>query len=198
MFRGWWGCVVSDLFPTPPGPQKENRRNRHPEAPREIAFALPFALDSLNKRLRQHWSARVGSDRNLAQEIMVALGGPRHYPRPPFNRARITIVRCGIQLLDPDGLPAAQKPLIDTLCVASTRHPVGLGIIVDDSARHIELVVTQQRGEAPWTMVRVVELPDPAPEPVAKSRRVYRGPKRATQAQIAAGNRGHALQSRKS
>jgi len=143
-----------------------------------VTFTLPFVLDSLNTRLRQHWAKRSGDDKQLTLEIMAAIGGPRYYPRPPFKRARVSIVRIGIGQLDPDGLPAAQKPLIDALCVASSRHPGGLGIIEDDSARHIELVVNQRRANAtPTTCVRIEELPE-IPRPRSPKRYAPKRPSR--------------------
>jgi len=108
-----------------------------------IAFVLPFALTSLNIRQRTHWAELTRERKRLIQEIMVALGGPRHFPRPPFARARVTVVRSSAGQLDPDNLVASCKPLLDALCMHSNHHPGSLGIIADDNARQCELVVRQ-------------------------------------------------------
>jgi hypothetical protein len=110
---------------------------------REIAFILPFALPSLNVRDRRH-RYRHGQDKKAMNlEVLAAIGGSRYLPRPPFKRARVTIVRCSSQRLDPDGLPAVAKNLLDVLCVQSKVHPTGLGVLVDDSPKHLELIVEQ-------------------------------------------------------
>lgn len=128
---------------------------------REIAFQIPFALDSLNIRDRKHFGQKHRDQDRLKMEVIAALGGTRYLPRPPFARARVTVVRCSAGQLDADNAVASVKPLLDVLCVASGVHRHGVGIIEDDSPRHIDLVVKQsdaRRGEA-TTLVRVVELP---------------------------------------
>lgn len=108
-----------------------------------IAFVLPFALTSLNVRQRTHWTELSRERKRLIMEIMVAIGGPRYFPRPPFARARVTVVRSSAGQLDPDSLAACTKPLLDALCLASNRHPGSLGLIEDDNPRQCELVVRQ-------------------------------------------------------
>jgi len=130
-----------------------------------IVFTLPFALESLNVRDRKHWAKRSKDKAAIAMEIIVAIGGTRYLPRPPYPRARITINRCSAGLLDPDGLGATAKNLLDAMCVRSSTHPSGIGIIEDDSARHIELIVTQSpapRGKGA-TVVKVEPLPISVP-----------------------------------
>lgn len=127
---------------------------------RSVAFVLPRVLPSLNVMLNQHWAKRLREKTTLAHEVMAAMSGSRHFPRPPFAKARITIVRHGPNALDIDGLYGSCKPLLDVLCVSSKVHPTGLGIIEDDAPSKCELIVTQQhasRGEA-FTVVRVEEL----------------------------------------
>ena len=128
---------------------------------RSLAFVLPLALPSLNVSLREHWGERQRVQTNLHKEIMAAIGGPAHYPRPPFERARITVVRVGVGQLDPDNLAASTKNLIDCLKARSPKNPLGLGIIVDDTPARLELVTTQTRAVDgyPQTLVRIEELP---------------------------------------
>lgn len=127
---------------------------------RSVAFTLPFVLPSLNTMLRTHWSKRQKHQEWLSQEVMVGLGGPRHFPRPPFSVARVTVVRGSAGALDTDGCYASVKPLLDVLCVNSRTHPVGLGIIEDDTPARCHLVVSQQHAarKEQFTAVRVEEL----------------------------------------
>jgi hypothetical protein len=162
--------------------------------PREIAFTIPYALDSLNIRDRKHFGQKHRDQDRLKMEVIAALGGTRYLPRPPFARARVTVVRCSAGQPDADNAVASVKPLLDVLCVASGVHRHGVGIIEDDSPRHIDLVVKQsdaRRGEA-MTLVRVIELPplpaQPATVPVKKRRRgAPGGLKRVSKAGISHG-----------
>ena len=128
---------------------------------RYVLLVLPFATESLNVRDRKHWSARRRSQDLMRGEVIAALGGTRDIPRPPFGRARITVVRSSSGQLDEDNLVSSCKALLDVLCVQSATHPLGLGLIEDDSPRHIELIVRQ--GSAPRgrgvTTVQIDELP---------------------------------------
>lgn len=108
-----------------------------------IAFVLPFAMESLNVRDTKHWAERSRTKRNVSQEVMVAMGGPRHFPRPPWRHVHIRIVRCSAGRLDPDNLAGSVKDLLDALCVRSPTHPAGLGIIEDDNSDLVTLEVTQ-------------------------------------------------------
>lgn len=127
---------------------------------RSVAFVLPLVLPSLNERQRTHFRELSRQQRDLSQEVMVALGGPRHYPRPPFDVARVTIIRHSAGCLDPDSLVGHVKPLLDVLCVNSRIHPCGLGIIEDDTPARCHLVVSQQRAtrKEQFTAVMVEEL----------------------------------------
>ena len=75
----------------------------------EIKFVLPFATESLNVRDRKnHWQ-RSRDKRNIGVEIMAAMGGPRHFPRPPWRKVRVTVVRCSAGRLDKDNAFASVK-----------------------------------------------------------------------------------------
>lgn len=133
---------------------------------RELAFVLPFALPSLNVRDRRHRYQHGSDKKQMNLEVLAAIGGSRYLPRPPFNKCRVTVVRCSSQRLDPDGLGAVCKNLLDVLCLQSLVHPSGLGIIVDDNPKLLTLVVEQSTA-APGkgsTAVRVESL-DEAPKP---------------------------------
>lgn len=108
-----------------------------------ITFSLPFALPSLNVRDRRHWRQHVKDKRAMYLEVLAATGGTRYLPAEPFERARVTVTRHSAGSLDPDSEGACCKSLLDVLCVPSRVHPAALGIIRDDSARHLELIVRQ-------------------------------------------------------
>jgi hypothetical protein len=131
-----------------------------PPLVRTITFTLPFCLPSLNVRDRQHWSERHRQTVALNQEVMVAIGGPRHYPRPPFDRARVTVLRISAGELDPDNLVASLKSLLDVLKLRTERNPLGLSFIRGDEPGRCELVAKQQRGarKEGATVVRIEEL----------------------------------------
>ena len=126
---------------------------------RGVSFTVPFALPSLNTSLRTHWAKRGRERDALIKEIIAAVGGPAHYPRPPFARCRLTVVRHGKRLLDADNLAASVKHLADALCLPTRRHPGSLGFIVDDSAGTCEIVATQVKaGGKPMKLMTVVTL----------------------------------------
>ena len=127
---------------------------------RSLAFVLPRVLPSLNQRLRTHWAKAGREQAALAWDVTAAIGGPHWFPRPPFGKARVSVVRNSAGALDPDSLAGHVKPLLDVLCVNSRVHPNGLGIIEDDAPDKCELIVTQHRasrGEG-FTAVRIEEL----------------------------------------
>ncbi len=135
---------------------------------REIAFTLPLLLPSLNVRDRQHWQARRRHQKRLQLEMIAAIGGPTHYPRPPFERARLTVVRFGRRLLDDDNLVGSAKSLLDLLKAWSPHNPLGLSLIVDDAPHRCELVAEQEiiRGGTTRTVVTIEELPYAAGRPL--------------------------------
>jgi len=63
------------------------------------------------------------------------------------KRVRVIISVQHRQLLDPDNLYAAVKPILDSL--------VGLGWLRDDSEEHIELQAVQIKGEVAKTVIRM-------------------------------------------
>lgn len=102
---------------------------------KEITFTLPFLLESLNIRDRKHWAKRARDKGDLGQEVMAAIGGPRYFPRPPWRKVRVTVVRCSAGRLDKDNLFASFKSLGDSL--------KALKIIEDDRDDLLDLVMRQ-------------------------------------------------------
>lgn len=133
----------------------------------ELAFTLPFCLESLNVRDRKHWSKRAKDKQNLNQEVMVAIGGPRHFPRPAWRHVEVHVVRCSAGRLDTDNLYASFKSLGDVL--------KELGIIEDDRAGWLSLDMKQDNapvGEG-HTIVRIVHLDEPPKSVHPKKRRTW-------------------------
>jgi hypothetical protein len=123
----------------------------------EISFLLPFALEPLNVRDRKNRYERGSDKKQMNLEVLAAIGGSRYLPHPSFRRVKITVVRCSSQRLDPDGLPATCKNLLDVLCAKSATHPTGLGIIEDDNAELLTLEVRQSSAPPGYgsTVVRI-------------------------------------------
>ncbi len=96
--------------------------------------------------------------RAMAWAVRVALGGQR--VEAPFQRSRVTIKRRSVGVPDLDNLTGGLKDLIDALLPASKVHPCGLGLIVDDSPVHMELVVQSVKvgRAAQGTTVTIEEL----------------------------------------
>lgn len=137
--------------------------------PRRFSFTLPFALPSLNVSLRQHWAERSKNQKMLHMELLAAFG-PRYWPRPPFEKARVTVTRISARTLDLDNLVASVKGLVDLFKPRSDRNPMGVGLMVDDRPDRCELISRQEIGNLPQTMV-VIEEMDYVPPPVKPARK---------------------------
>jgi len=101
-----------------------------------ISFTLARPLPLLNVQLRTHWAKRRKAQIALAWEVVDAA---QPLPEKPMTKARVTVERYSIGTPDTDNL--CVKHLLDVLCPQSKRHPVGLGVIVDDSPACCELHV---------------------------------------------------------
>lgn len=125
-----------------------------------MEFVIPFALESLNVRDRKHWGKRSRDKNNMRLEVIAAIGGTRYLPTSPFKKVRVTVIRCSAGRLDKDNAAASVKSLLDVLCVNSSRHPTGLGIIEDDSDNLLDLVVKQSHAKVGCgsTIVRIEPL----------------------------------------
>ena len=116
---------------------------RYARLPDMIRFDLP-PLPTLNVLMRMHWAARRQFERKLG-ELVAAATFDLPTGAPPYEKARIAVTRHAVRDVDPDGLPAICKLLLDVLQPRSERHPRGLGIIAGDDAAHLDLIVNQQR-----------------------------------------------------
>ena len=128
-----------------------------------ILFHLSFLLPSLNAMLRQHWASRHDLMERLNQEVMVNVGGPTRFPRPPYERARITVTRHCVNELDQVNLVGSTKFLEDVLKAYHYKtNPLGLSFIKADDPSHCIMVarqIVEKRRTAQRTIVVVEELP---------------------------------------
>jgi hypothetical protein len=118
-----------------------------------ITLEIPRIPPSPNALLGFHWRHRHRNSAVWQKEIVYALltsGQPLQ--RLPYERARVTIHRQSRGELDPDNLVASTKPILDALRYAR--------VLVDDSPKHLELVVTQARDHrvTPFTRIQIQPL----------------------------------------
>jgi len=113
-------------------------------------LAIPETAPSPNQVMRLHWAERKKLWDRWGRFIWACVLTQGRLPEKPPERARVTITRSGVRLLDPDNLTGSCKPVIDAL----TRNR----LITDDSSEHIELEVRQVRKptrEKPCTLIEV-------------------------------------------
>lgn len=110
---------------------------------REIRFTLARPVKLLNVTQRMHWSARRRYAKELSAEIAVLAWAL--IPPQPWSRATVRIERWSIKEPDKDNLYASAKCLVDCLLPRSTRHPHGLGFVVDDSPDHMDQTVVHKQ-----------------------------------------------------
>lgn len=117
-------------------------------APSSITFRLSEPTPSLNEvnRMRaRHWSVYSKHQKRLAETVAAAISPAVLAIHRPYQRARLTIIRHGMRLLDADNLWGGVKGLQDLLLVRSATHPHSFGIVVDDDPAHLVLAVEQVR-----------------------------------------------------
>lgn len=122
-----------------------------------IHFEIPIRTPTLNTYLRMHWARRKRIARDIAWAIRAHMPA-NLYPNQPIKRCRITVDRESTKEPDMDNLIGGLKPLIDALQPASKRHPLGLGIIADDSPRCLLLLTARHMaGKGQRTIVTIEE-----------------------------------------
>ena len=99
---------------------------------------LPWETPSNNKIKGMNHFAYKRLRENWRMAVMAALGGSRFHDLPPLSPVAIEIDRYSKgPLLDWDNAYGGLKPLLDCLVMKSRQNPDGLGLIVDDSPRHV-------------------------------------------------------------
>lgn len=138
-------------------------------------LTIPEVPPSGNVQRRLHW-ARY---KDLLERWYWLIRTARGFGAvpPPSGRRRLTITRHGARALDRDNLWASMKPVVDVLRPPKyergvyatgkkagqvwTRQRIGHGLILEDDAAHLELVVLEgQRkpGEAPHLVLVLEDL----------------------------------------
>lgn len=124
----------------------------------KIRFAIDETLPTLNVLLRLHWSKRQRIARRVQQLVWVELRKQGLLPMVPMQRARIQVRRFSSNEPDPDGMPSTAKLLLDVLQPMSKRHPLGLGVIVNDDSDSITLHVEHVPKRVARTEVEIEAL----------------------------------------
>ena len=100
------------------------------------SFELPEPSPSNNTIKELHFHA-YRNLRLMWKLKMLSRAFPRGKPAEPIKKAALVIVRRCSGMLDWDNAYGGLKPLLDCLVVKTKRNPDGLGVVVDDSPRHM-------------------------------------------------------------
>lgn len=97
---------------------------------------IPEATPSNNVIKGMHFQTYKTLRRRWQVAVFVAINGRR--PKIPLDQAFLVVTReCAGEGLDWDNAYGGLKPLLDCLVVASEKNPDGLGLIKDDSPKHM-------------------------------------------------------------
>jgi hypothetical protein len=129
-------AIRMGITPLPPLPP--------PVSTTAIIVEIPRVPSSPNYLRGKHWRVRHRETQIWKEEVYFAVRGMR--PEKPYPKAKVTIDRRSLRKLDEDNLYGAIKPVLDALRYSH--------ILLDDSTEHIQLTVTQSRGE-PLTRIEV-------------------------------------------
>ena len=105
---------------------------------RSTEISLPRTAPSLNRLLRLHWADR----RKLKDDwqwLLLAERAKGNFPKHQ-TKLKITITRFSPKLLDTDNLYGSCKIVLDAM--------KAVGILVDDSPSHIDLICSQAKGKS--------------------------------------------------
>lgn len=105
-------------------------------------FEIPIALASFNETRKMHFKAYKRYRESLALLVRKAYGPIRH---KPMTRVYIHFIRHGSRSLDWANLYGSFKPLEDCLVLPKQSSPNGLGIIIDDSVKHVIKLTADQK-----------------------------------------------------
>jgi hypothetical protein len=92
--------------------------------------------------------------------VLEALAGKR--PALPIEQSFLVVRRHCVGVLDWDNALGGLKPLLDCLVVATTKNPSGLGLVRDDSPRHMPyppfMEQVKAKRQAGFTEILVYEI----------------------------------------
>jgi hypothetical protein len=129
-----------------------------------FSFEIPEATPSNNVIKGMHFHAYKTLRRRWRMEVLVALGAIR--PVMPLDTAFLVVTReCTGSGLDWDNAYGGLKPLLDCLVAPSAKNPDGLGLILDDSPKHMPYPpfvkqLSAAKGKS-RTKVEIFEIPKP-------------------------------------
>lgn len=125
-------------------------------------FSLSEATPSNNVVKNMHWMA-YRKLRQMWRVRMFSQGLRGRLPERTLSRAALVIVRRCAGSLDWDNAYGGLKPVLDTLVQKTSKNPDGLGLVLDDSPRHMPYPPFLQQLPAPrgqgTTDILVFELP---------------------------------------
>lgn len=101
----------------------------------KIKIDEPTLLQNAWQRIIKNHHAKK---RELVRWAWLVRSSLKNIPQNPIELSNIVIHRYCAGTPDWDGLYGGLKPLLDVLVVQSKRNPQGLGIIRDDSIKHIK------------------------------------------------------------
>ena len=113
--------------------------------PKTITLTLQKPTPLQNTLLRTHYRTRATNKLRIGREIMAQLGAAR--PAQPLQRAHVLVERWSCGTPDRDGLVGGVKDVLDCLTTPTpqangkVRNKYGMGLILDDSPKHITLEV---------------------------------------------------------
>jgi len=134
--------------------------------PPELAvfqFRLGTQTPSVNEIRSMHYQAYRKLRRAFQMEVWASLlAAGYRIPAAPLQTVGLYIERGSAGLLDWDNAYGGLKPLLDCLVSKTPKNPDGLGIIQDDSPRHMPeppylRQVVAPRGKG-FTLVRIYDL----------------------------------------
>lgn len=137
-----------------------------PAALARFEFRLGASTPSVNEIRSMHYLAYRKLRKAYQTEVWAALVQAGHrIPSEPLQQVGLYIERGSAGYLDWDNAYGGLKPLLDCLVTRTARNPDGLGLIQDDSPRHMpeppylrQVVAPRNQG---FTLVRVFDLTAP-------------------------------------
>ena len=100
------------------------------------SFEIPEPSPSNNTIKELHYHA-YRQLRLMWKVKVLSKGFPGGRPSTPIQRAALVVARRCAGMLDWDNAYGGLKPVLDCLVLKTKRNPDGLGVVVDDSPRHM-------------------------------------------------------------
>jgi hypothetical protein len=120
-----------------------------------VSFEVPRVPMTINRLSREHWRKRVEEKHTWMLELRAAMNpGRKHQELRAWaecgDKVRVEIHVVHGKEFDPDNLYSAAKIPLDAL--------KGIGCLMDDTGRHVELKVSQEIGKPKMTKFRITRL----------------------------------------